>query len=168
MRAHRFLLVGLVTLGLIQGLSACGGDDDDAPTESGPREVSSKHLQRYEADTPERTALEWWRDVQFGNSEGALDLYTDDAVSSEEDFRRQVSFAASSFVGVPEIVDVQKGGDLATLYMTVRPPGSEAPPRPLSLNLARVDGNWLIRDNQLMEQQVARVTRARQAAEEAD
>lgn len=130
--------------------------------------MSERQLNEYRPDTPERTALEWWRDVQFGNAAGALDLYTDDAVVSEEDYRRQVSYAASSFVGVPEIVELQRRGDLATLYMTLRPPGSEAPPRPLSLNLARVDGEWLIRDNQLMEQQVARVSRAREAADEGD
>jgi hypothetical protein len=162
------MLVGLVALGLVGGLGACGDDDEETAPESGPREVSERQLNEYKPGTPERTALEWWRDVQFGNAEGALELYTDDAVNSEEDYRRQISYATSSFVGVPEIVELQRDGDFATLYMTLRPPGSEAPPRPLSLNLARVDGEWLIRDNQLMEQQVARVTRARQAAEEAD
>jgi hypothetical protein len=156
----RYLTAFLVVVGVT--LTGCGGDDDSG-SES-PRTVTAGDINQYRDGSPGWVTLAWWRDVQFRNAEGALSLYAGSEAPSQEDFVRQVSYAASSFVGVPEIVDVRRSGSLATVYMTVQPPGSDSPPRPLSLNLTEADNDWLLRDNDLMDAQVARVARAREAA----
>jgi len=129
------------------------------------RTVGPEHLEEFGPGSPERTVLEWWRHVQYHNPDGAYDLYSDDADVSRDDVERQITFAASSFVGAPEIADVDRDGELATVYMTVQPPGSDSPPRPLSANLREEGSSWRLRDNALMQQQVGRVARARASAE---
>lgn len=144
-------------------LAGCGSDDDsDEP--SGPRTISTDAIAQEQKGTPERATLEWWREVQFQNAAGAAERYASGAKVDAEDLNRQVAVAQSSFAGVPEVVDVTRDGDLATVYLTISPPGSDAPPRNLSVNLVEGDGEWLLRDNLLMEQAVARVARAQAAA----
>jgi hypothetical protein len=155
-----------LAVALALAIGGCGDDDDDGPTATdAPRTVAADDIAEFAQGTPERAVLEWWRHVQFRNAEGAHDLYSDDAEVTPEDLGRQITYAASSFVGVPEVVDVDKDGDLATVYMTLQAPESDAAPRPLSANLREEGGEWLLRDDFLMEQQVARVARARAVAE---
>ncbi|HEY8467821.1 MAG TPA: hypothetical protein VIL04_13575 [Solirubrobacterales bacterium] len=142
-------------------LLGCDGDEERSGTNEAQRTLSRDDLRRYPPGSPERAALEWWRDLQFQNAGGAHERYAEDAAPPLEDLARQVSIAASSFVGIPEIVDVSKDGELATVYMQISPPGSSAPPRNLSVNLVEDDGEWLIRDNLLVEQAVNRVARIR-------
>jgi hypothetical protein len=160
-RVRPLLATGFVAVVLVAG---CGFDDD--PDEaSGPRTISTDEIAAADKGTPERAALEWWREVQFQNAAGAAERYSPEAKVKTADLNRQVAVAQSSFVGVPEVVDVSRDGDLATVYLTIAPPGSDAPPRNLSLNLVESDGEWLLRDNLLMEQAVARVARAQAAAD---
>jgi hypothetical protein len=159
-------LAVLLAMALAAPALASCGDDDDAATTEAPRTITADDVRAVERDSPERAVLEWWRYVQFQNSEGAYALYADDADVTLDDVARQITYAASSFVGVPEIVDVEKSDGLATVYMTLQAPGSDAPPRPLSANLREEGGDWVLRDNALMDQQAARVARARAAAED--
>lgn len=150
-------------------LLGCGGDDDaEPPAQAQQRTLTREDIRAHPPDSPERATLEWWRDLQFQNAGGAHARYVEDAAPPLEDLNRQISIAASSFVGVPEIVDVTKSGGLATVYLQISPPGSSAPPRTLSVNLAKEDGNWLIRDNLLVEQAVNRVARIRAQQESGD
>jgi hypothetical protein len=158
------LAATLATVIAVPAIASCGGDDDTTTT-TAPRTVAAEDVGAFERGSPERAVLEWWRYVQFRNAEGAHALYSDEADVTLDDLSRQVTYAASSFVGVPEIVDVEQGDGLATVYMVLQAPGSDAPPRPLSANLREEGGTWVLRDNVLMEQQAARVARARAAAE---
>jgi len=164
-RDGRVAPVMALTVLAMFAIASCGGDDDGTTTTDAPRTVTSEDLAAFPGDTPERAILEWWRHVQFRNADGAHALYSDEADVSRDDLSRQITFAASSFVGVPEVVDVDKGGGLATVYMVLQAPGSDVPPRPLSANLREERGEWLLRDDFLMEQQAARVARARSAAD---
>jgi hypothetical protein len=165
MRANRLAAI-LATLLVVPAIASCGGDDDDdGTTAEAQRTVAAEDVGAFSRGTPERAVLEWWRHVQFRNAEGAHALYSEEADVTLDELSRQITYAASSFVGVPEIVDVDKGGGVATVYMTLQAPGSDAPPRPLSANLREEEGAWVLRDNFLMEQQAARVARARAAAE---
>jgi hypothetical protein len=152
-------------------LLGCGGGGDDQPesaAEDAPRTLTREDIRAYPSGSPERATLEWWRDLQFQNAGGAHARYVEDAAPPLEDLNRQISIAASSFVGIPEIVDTSKEDGLATVYLQISPPGSSAPPRTLSVNLAKEDGNWLIRDNLLVEQAVNRVARIRAQQESGD
>jgi hypothetical protein len=161
-RTGRTFLWGVAAISAIAFLGGCSEEDSDEP--SGPRTISEKEIDEADRGSPERATLEWWREVQFQNAGGAAERYAAEADVDVEGLNRQVSVAQSSFAGVPEVVDVTREGDLATVYLTIAPPSSDAPPRNVSVNLVEVDGQWLLRDNLLMEQAVARVARAQAAA----
>ena len=163
MRRRRAALTLVVAAAAMVPL-ACGEDEGPEPA-TGPRTVSQEEIDNATGD-PARAVLEWWRDVQFQNAAGALERYAPDVDLTVEELNRQLSIARSSFVGVPQIVDVRRSGDMATIYMTLLPPGSTAAERNLSLNLEEIDGEWLLRDNLLMTEAVARVARAGAAAED--
>jgi hypothetical protein len=167
-RRSRWLLGGMAVLAI--GAAGAGGyllladEDEEGERRKERRAISASVIRSEPPASPERAALMWWRDVQFRNAPGALTRYAPEAGVELDQLERQIAVGVSSFVGVPRIVEVTGKGDLVTVYLTVSPPGSSAPPRNLSLNLRQIDGEWLLRDNSLMQQAVARVYAARAAA----
>jgi hypothetical protein len=158
-------LHGLVLAALLSSILALGGcdrgDDGGGVAEDDPRVVSSADLTPYPEGKPERVVLEWWRDVQFKNAPGALRRYHPSVDIAVEELSRQVNAAASQFVGVPTIAFIDGSGDVSTVYMELTPPGSDAPPRNLAMNLRLKGDEWRLSDNLLLQAAVGRVARAR-------
>jgi hypothetical protein len=144
-------------------LSACGGGSDSSSTETGAieegRYVTAANLEDTKAGSPQATTLDWWKAVQFANAGVAASYYAKGAAPDEEQLARELSAASSQFVGVPQFNSEAVAGGKGTLYFFLGRPGSDAPPRPLSINLVKERGEWKLADNQLLEQQVARVAK---------
>lgn len=160
MRQTRLTIAAIAAL-LLLAIAGCEGDEDAEP----PRAITEEGIERYEAGTPQRTVVEWWREVQFKNARGAIDHYAPKVELTRTALGRQLLLAGNSFVGVPEIASVDDRGEKATIYATIERPGSDAPPRNVAVNLVDVGGEWLLADNVPVEQVVSQVIQARQAQE---
>lgn len=154
----------MATLGVaaaltVFGLGACGGSSSSDSTSTVGRYVAEKNLAHYKPGSPQRTTMEWWKAVQFGNAGVVHSYYAPGVAPDPSDLKRELSATASQFVGVPSFNSADVRGSKATLYLFLGRPGSSAPPRPLSLNLVKTGGQWRLADNVLLEQQVARVAK---------
>jgi hypothetical protein len=147
-------------------LAACGGDSetDAAPSISG-RYVTAANINHFKPGTPARATLDWWRAVQFGNPGVARHFYAPGTAPDEAQLRREILATSSQFVGVPQINSADVHGGAGTLYFFLSRPGATVVPRPLSINLVKVEGEWRLADNLLLEQQVARVAKLLRAGE---
>ncbi len=147
-------------------LGACGSSTSSSSA-SGTAEateyVTAEDLSQYGADSPQRTALEWWKAVQFANAGLARSYYATRARPTLAELQRELAIAARQFVGVPRFESTEVDGDVATLYFFAVRQGSEATPQALSVNLVKAHGRWLLADDQLLEQEVARAERAAQS-----
>jgi hypothetical protein len=144
------------------GLSGCGGGSDStagSATSVEGRYVTAANLKHFEAGSPQATTLNWWKAVQFGNPGVAAAYYGKGAAPELEQLSRELSAASSQFVGVPKFNSADINAGSGTLYFFLGRPGSDAPPRPLSVNLVKEGGQWKLADNLLLEQQVARVAK---------
>lgn len=157
----RALLTAACAIALaIGGASGCGGGGDSDHADQGNRYVTQQDIARYPPNVPMRAALEWWRAVQFRDVSGALAGYAPGRAPSSLELRRQIGASTSSFSGVPALDTSVVRGRTAALYLFLTPPGSGAQPRPLSLRMIRGPHGWGLANNELMEEQVARVARA--------
>jgi hypothetical protein len=161
-RCLRLATIAAVAISALT-LSACGGGSDSSSTGTGAieegRYVTAADLKETTAGSPEATTLDWWKAVQFANAGVAASYYAKGAAPDEEQLSHELSAASSQFVGVPQFNSEAVGRGKGTLYFFLGRPGSDAPPRPLSVNLVKEDGEWKLADNQLLEQQVARVAK---------
>jgi uncharacterized protein YceK len=156
--ANRLRLVLLAVLALTATMAGCGSSDSSNDSTAG-RYVAEANLKHYGAETPQHTALAWWRAVQFANPGIAERYYARGAAPDMEQLGRELSAASSQFVGIPQFNSADMRAGRGTLYFFLGRPGSSAPPRPLSLNLVKSGGEWRLADNLLLEQQVSRVAK---------
>lgn len=152
-------MCGVVTF-LLAALGGCGGSSPSASTDSTDGYVTQSAVAGTKPGTPQRTALQWWRAVQFANAALARGFYAEAARPPLDDMQRQLAIASRQFVGVPRFDSAAVDGSDATLYFFVGRPGSEAAPQALSVNLVRADGRWRLADDQLLAQEVERAEKA--------
>jgi hypothetical protein len=162
--SRSFGLIALATVAL--AICGCGGSSDSTTGSTAGRYVSAATLEHAKPGTPARATLDWWRAVQFGNPEVARRLYAPGIAPEVTQLKRELTAASSQFVGVPQFNSADVHGHTGTMYFFLSRPGSTTPPRPLSINLRKVHGNWLLADNLLLEQQVARVAKLLRASDE--
>lgn len=138
-------------------LPACGGLSSSDSASTVGSYVVAENLSQYEPGTPQRTILQWWKAVQFGNPTVVRSYYAPGMGPGLDDLQRELAAASNQFAGIPAFSSTEVHGSKATLYFFVTRPGSTAPPRPASINLVRKGGEWGLADDELLAQVVERV-----------
>jgi hypothetical protein len=151
----------LVAAGLLGCGSGSGGSDSISTVGN---YVAANDLSQYKPGTPQRTVLQWWKAVQFGNPSLAHSYYAPGTGPGLRNLQRELAAASNQFSGIPTFhsADIHKGR--ATLYFFVTHPDSSSAPRPVSINLVNKGGEWGLADDQLLSQVVERVNRAQAPA----
>jgi hypothetical protein len=164
-RIQRAAMLGAAVLFTALGVSACGGGSSDSESASTAESfVSAENLNRYEPGTPQRTVMQWWKAVQFGNATVVHHYYAPGKGPRLSALQRELAVASNQFAAIPTIDSAELRGNKDTLYLFATRPGSSAPPRAMSVNLVRIDGRWGLADDQLLAQVVERVESASQRA----
>jgi hypothetical protein len=145
------------------GLGACGSSSSSSDsTSTVGNYVTAKNLSQYKPGTPQRTVMQWWKAVQFGNPTVVHNYYAPGMGPSLTALQRELAVASNQFAGIPTFNSAEAHGNRATLYLFVTRPGSSAPPRAVSINLVKTGGEWGLADDQLLAQVVERVRTASQ------
>jgi hypothetical protein len=145
------------------GLGACGSSSSSSDsTSTVGNYVTAQNLSQYKPGTPQRTVLQWWKAVQFGNPTMVHAYYAPSMGPSLPALQHELSTASNQFAGVPTVNSAEVHGNKATLYLFVTRPGSSAPPRAVSINLVKTGDRWGLADDQLLAQVVERVRTASQ------
>jgi hypothetical protein len=150
----------LVSLALLGCGSGSGGSDSVATVGN---YVAAKDLSQYKPGTPQRTVLQWWKAVQFGNPSVVHSYYAPGTGPGLRNLQRELAAASNQFSGIPTFNSAEIHKGRATLYFFVTRPDS-VPPRPVSVNLVNKGGEWGLADDQLLSQVVERVDRAQPPA----
>ena len=151
-------VVAALLLALV--VSGCGGTSNDESSTTTVAYVANDDLSRYEPGTPERTVLEWWKAVQFGNPTLAHRYYAPTLGPKLAVLQSELAMASNQFTGIPTFKSAEVHGNKATLYLFATRPGSSSPGRAVSVNLIKTDGHWNLADDQLLAQVVERVEAA--------
>lgn len=146
------------------GLLGCGSGSSSADTASTVGNyVAAKNLRQYKPGTPQRTVLQWWKAVQFGNPSVVHTFYAPGTGPDLHNLQRELAAASNQFSGIPTFNSAEIHKGRATLYFFVTRPESSTP-RPASINLVDKGGEWGLADDQLLSQMVERVNRAQAPA----
>jgi hypothetical protein len=155
------LAFSIFTLAAALGLSACGGGSPSpGSTSMAGSYVTAKSLRRYKPGTPQRTVLQWWKAVQFGDPTIVHTYYAPGVGPRIPVLQHELALASTQFTGVPTFNSAEIHGNAATLYFFTARPGSSAPPRAVSVNLVETGGKWVLADDELLAQVVERVKSA--------
>jgi hypothetical protein len=156
----KFLTSALLLVALLL-LGGCGGGSNDSSgggdVTSAPAEVSEKQIAKVRAGTPQRTVLEWWRDVQHNDPEHARNLYA--TPPPLPDLAGQFNFVAGWLDGSVEIVAAKRKGEQTVV--TARWVADRGEPRQVTLRLAEDGGEWKLLHARFLDAMVAE----RQSAE---
>ena len=154
--------LGVAVLLVAFALLGCGsGSSDSDSTSTVGDYVAAKDLSQYKPGTPQRTVLQWWKAVQFGNPSVVHSYYAPGTGPGLHNLQRELAAASNQFSGIPTFNSAEIHKGRATLYFFVTRPGSSTPPRPVSINLVNKDGEWSLADDQLLSQVVERVNRVK-------
>jgi hypothetical protein len=141
-------------------LTGCGGTSNADSSTTTSAYVTTHDLSQYKPGTPERTVLEWWKAVQFGNTTLAHRYYAPELGPPVAVLQGELATASNQFTGIPTFHSAEVQGDKATLYFFAARPGSSSPARAASVNLIKQNGHWVLADDQLLAQVVERVKAA--------
>jgi hypothetical protein len=144
--------------------AACGGSGSTTVVESpGAAEqlVTREEIESLPEGSPERTLLTWWRHAQFAELTGYLSYFAEDVreeLEDSESIRKQLPrFASSITLAKPEILEVERDGDRATIFTIVHfrvPVGLTrfiSTKRPQGFALVRENGEWRFLDDLFVE-----------------
>lgn len=167
MRNRRYIVaLGILVMALAG--AGCGGDEESttatstsiAPAKQRSQEqtsreaeqaVSEAQISRSSRGSPERTVLEWWRDVQVNDPEHAVRLYADPPTLPN--LAGQFNFVAGRLAGSVEIVSVESEGNRAVVRVRWSRPRGEV--RRVRLRLERDGGAWKLSDARFLDEMVA-------------
>jgi hypothetical protein len=136
-------------------LGGCGDLGELSGRVEEPQLVTKRDIERYPADSPARTALGWWRALQFNSPTLAASYYSDRLHLTPARLRRQLKPG-------PSVLDLRSGmriedvvieGDRATVFVTrtrilEHPNGRTDKVRnPDVLEMRRETGGWKLADN---------------------
>lgn len=166
--ASTLLGLGLVVvLGIAFAIGFSIANEDGDAGGSTSRALTADDLARYASGSPEREVIEWWRDIQFGNPGRVETHYASEADTSVEELEFQLTQQGTFFEGVPRVDDVDRSGDVATVYMlVVGSPGGGGSPEPVAVRLVREGTEWKLVDNHLLEELVSQREQARAIGDE--
>lgn len=150
------LLLAVVLAGCGSSSSGTNGSDSGTTSQSAPPEVdvTVAQIERSKAGSPERTVLEWWRDIQLNDARHALDLYLEPPAFP--DLAGQFNFVAGRLDGKVMIVSSSREEDGSTV-VEVRwtPPSGNA--REVSLRLGEQGNQWKLSEASFVDEMVARL-----------
>lgn len=165
----------MLTLLAAIAVAGCGSGppdrEDRAETSRRAKQVVTKdQLERTRAGSPQRTVLLWWRNLQFRNPSGALELLTEAARAEVER-----GFATALYRDVapwieyarPHFLDVRHEGSRATVFLEVRvnqvigPETVGTTEEPVALPLVRRGREWRISDAGYFRRNAERLRAAR-------
>lgn len=157
------LVTGLVLAAVVAAGSLGCGSDDPSPVRTRP--LSGEEIARYESGSPERAFIEWWRDVQFNNDRGIAERYADSAHVGKKEIATQVPQIQDFFSGIPSIDEVERSGDMATVYaLVIGGTGTANKPEPVAVRLQLAGATWQLADNDLIEGIITTSARAQARA----
>jgi hypothetical protein len=157
--------IGITMLLAAFGLLGCGsGSGGSDSTSTVGSYVGASDLDQYKSGTPQRTVLQWWKAVQFGNPSVVHSYYAPGAGPDLHHLQHELAAASNQFSGIPNFNSAEIHNGRATLYFFVTRPESSTPARPVSVNLVNSSGKWGLADDQLLSQVVERVNRAQPTA----
>jgi hypothetical protein len=152
-------LLALVALGGCGDLGQLSGRVEQ------PQLVTKSDLAKYPTDSPQHTALAWWRALQFGSPELAARYYSDNSKVTPASLDRQLRVGPQLLdlrAGL-RVVDVIRHGDRATV-LAIRnrvlrfPNGRTDRVRtPQTINLRRESGEWRLTDNRYIERTLSNI-----------
>jgi hypothetical protein len=158
----RVALVALASLLAVLLLTGCGLEGQPFSTSTdkttstaktdaalNPSVVTADAIAQYPKDSPEATALGWWRGVQTRDSESVVQSYSPEA---RDQLPKKFPLALVTGISPPaatsaiSIADVETdGGDDATVYVVINS-GDPRMSGPLALPMKKTDGEWEITD----------------------
>ncbi|MEZ5156466.1 MAG: hypothetical protein R2718_10195 [Solirubrobacterales bacterium] len=118
-------------------------------SEFNPAVVTGDVIARYPKNSPEATALEWWRGVQTRDADAVLDSYSPEAraeLPNRFPFALVAAISPAAATSPIRVAEVEAKGDgAATVYVVI---DSEDPKMggPLALPMEKVDDRWEITD----------------------
>jgi hypothetical protein len=153
--------IGLVAALLaLVGLGGCGDLGEVSGRVEQPALVTKRQIDRYPAGSPARTALEWWRALQYQSAPLASHYYSDRLDVTPRRLARQLKAG-------PQLLDLRAGlavddvtviGDRATVLavrtrVLAHPNGRTDRVRiPQVVSLRREAGEWKLADNRYLDQ----------------
>jgi hypothetical protein len=156
------LAILLCLMGL--AATACGGSGTTTVVETpgaAQQLVTREDVESLPSGSPERTLLAWWRHAQFAELTGYLSYFAEDVrrkLEDSKDIREQLPrFASSISLAKPEILEVEREGERATIFTIVHfrvPVGLTrfiTTKRPQGFALIREQGEWRFLDDLFVE-----------------
>ena len=117
----------LVAFGLLGCGSGSGGSDSISTVGN---YVGARDLSRYKPGTPQRTVLQWWKAVQFGNPSVVHSYYAPGTGPGLHNLQRELAAASNQFSGIPTFNSAEIHKGRATLYFFVTRPDLPSRPAP--------------------------------------
>lgn len=137
-------------------LGGCGGGDSSgsaAVVVDPDLAVTDQQVAAAPAGTPQRSVLEWWRDIQVNDPEHARELYA--TPPTEPNLAGQFNFLADRLDGTVAVVAVARRGPRRLVTVSWTPPGQGE--RRVALRLVREGGAWKLLDTRFVDEMVARL-----------
>ncbi|HET9198531.1 MAG TPA: hypothetical protein VFN92_09805 [Solirubrobacterales bacterium] len=132
------------------GSTATGGTSAEPVSEGG---VTVAQIEKYPAGSPQRTVLEWWRDLQLNDPEHARTLYLEPPPLP--DLAGQFNYVAGDFDGQVTLLSSEEEEGATTVLVRWAPMPGEARREPLRLGR---DGNvWKLAEARFIDLEVARL-----------
>jgi len=154
------LLTLLVSL-VVPIVAGCGNSGGGAPR---PQALTADGVSRYRQGSPERAAIEWWRDVQYANVGDLPGRYAPEVKVTGEDLQEQLPPVRPFFESTPRVDSVVERGDTATVYVLAFPQRGGRQVEAVAVRLKKRSGEgWELADNLLIEQ-LRRDSASRRAA----
>lgn len=138
----------------------CGGDSGTTRTEGPSKtgkpappkaDVTLVQIKQSPREAPERTVLEWWRDVQINDPEHARQLYLEPPALP--DLAGQFNFVGNRLDGSVEVLSTEEAeGQARVRVRWETPQGND---RRVVLRLEEGDGSWKLLDARFLDEMVA-------------
>lgn len=146
---------------LAAAVLAAGCGENELPPQPDLRQLAKEatvtraEIRKAKEDSPEEALLTWWRLTQF-RAPSAISSFTPEAAQQLEaaNYDRLVFRYLGPWLQTarPEIDEVQVDGDSANIFLALSGPAYLSPSK-ATLELANVDGNWLLSDPTFMLEQ---------------
>jgi hypothetical protein len=151
----RSALMAAVLLAIALAVGGCGSLGALPGRVEQPQVVTTQEINRYPQDSPVRGLLEWWRALQFDSPTLAARYYSPRVGITEKDLGRYLKLGPGllNLKAGLRVVDVERHGSHSTVLIWLtqvlrHPNGRKDVVRsPVSFNLVKQDGRWLLADN---------------------
>lgn len=144
------LLAAALAGGCGSGESSAGTAQSTASEAEAGAAISAVQVDRAAPGTPERTVLEWWRDVQRNDPEHARGLYA--MPPTLPNLAGQFNLVAETLAGSVAVIASERKGGLMVVRVRWVPVGEKT--RRVTLRLAEDAGKWKLLDTRFLDELV--------------